>query len=208
MSPDNDITRKAAVILLAAGASKRLGAPKQFLSYEGQTLLEYSLQVAINANTNPVIVILGHDAEKIKRTLHHNSTHIFVNYEWQEGMASSIRFGIQKLLEIDPHALGVILMVCDQPFIDSALLNTIITAQRDTGKKVIASSYANTFGPPVYFDKSFFNELLQLKGDVGARGIIQKYIEDVQLIPFPKGDVDIDTSADYERLSRDNSGLS
>ena len=62
--------------------------------------------------------------------------------------------------------------------------------------------------PPVYFDKSFFNELLQLKGDVGARGIIQKYIEDVQLIPFPKGDVDIDTSADYERLSRDNSGLS
>ena len=117
-------------------------------------------------------------------------------------MASSIRSGVKAVAEINQSAEGLILMVCDQPFVTAALLNELITAHQKTGKGIVTCSYEDTYGPPVFFHASLFPELLHLTGDTGARSIVRQHTDDVEAIPFPEGTIDIDTDADYEKLKR------
>jgi molybdenum cofactor cytidylyltransferase len=185
------------VIMLAAGNSSRLGTPKQLLTYEGKTLLQHSLQSALDSVAYPVIVILGAQADRIKNETSFNSAHIVINADWQEGMASSIRCGINALLQIDPGTGGAVMMVCDQPYVTAALINELIATHQNTGKTIVASSYSDTLGVPALFHKSIFNRLLQLKDDAGAKSIIQQNAKDTAVVAFPNGNVDIDTEADF-----------
>lgn len=190
------------IILLAGGGSARLGRPKQLLTYQGQTLLRYSLRAALDSHAQPIIAVLGSDADKMQQEIHDIPIQVAVNTEWQEGMASSIRCGIKAVTEISPAAEGVIIMVCDQPFVTAELLTELMTAHQKTGKPIVACGYENTFGPPVLFHHSLFNELLRLKGDIGARSIIKQHNIEVEVVPFPDGTYDIDTEADYEKVKR------
>jgi molybdenum cofactor cytidylyltransferase len=128
--------------------------------------------------------------------------HLAINTEWPEGMASSIRLGLNTLLQVASSSDGVILMVCDQPYVTPSLLNDLIKAHMDTSKPIVTCSYGNTYGPPTLFHKSLFTELLQLKGDTGARKIVQQHANDVGVISFPQGIIDIDTQSDYEKLTK------
>lgn len=195
-------TKNIGVIILAAGDSSRLGTLKQLLIYEGKTLLQHSIQLAFDSIAHPVVVVVGAHADRIKKETDFNSAHIIVNADWQEGMASSIRCGIKALVEIDTFTEGAVLMLCDQPFVTSALLNDLTAVHQNTGKAIVASSYSDTLGVPAFFHKSIFPELLQLKDDSGAKGIIQQHAKEVEAVAFPQGNVDIDTSADYQELSK------
>lgn len=190
------------VILLAAGGSSRLGRPKQLLRYKDQTLLQYSLNEARASDVQSIIVVLGANADVVQKEMSGDKVHIVINTHWQEGMASSIRTGINAIIKINPAIAGIILLVCDQPFMNSTLLNNMIMIHQKTGKKIIACSYGNTFGPPVFFHQLFFSELLQLTGDIGARSIVQQHPDDVESISFPEGRFDIDTEADYEDFKK------
>ena len=190
------------IIILAAGKSSRLGQPKQLLDYEGQTLLQHSLQVAIASDAHPVLVVLGADAGLIEKEVSGSGAHVVVNTEWQEGMASSIRCGIQELHRLYPATKGAVVMVCDQPYVTSALLNRILAIHWETGKPIVSCQYADTVGTPTFFHRSIFPELLQLKGDLGAKSLLLKHAEDLEIVHFPEGKVDIDTEADYEKLKR------
>lgn len=188
------------VILLAAGGSSRLGQPKQLLKYNGQSLLAHSIQAALSSKAQVTVVVLGANASALKEEIKENPVHIVVNTAWQTGMASSIQSGIKEFSDICPSAEGVVLMVCDQPFVTSSIVNDLLEAHVKTGKPIIACSYENTFGPPVFFHASFFPALLQLKGDVGARSLIRQHAGNVEVIPFPEGRFDVDTAADYEKI--------
>ena len=192
---------KTGIVLLAAGDSSRLGEPKQLLVHKGATLLQHSLNVAISIQAGPVIVVLGAQAAMIRESIDSRSAHVVINADWQEGMASSVRCGIDALREICPAAEGVILMVCDQPFVTPDLLQKLISTQQITGKPIVASYYAETYGPPVFFHQTLFPELLQLRGDVGARSVIRKHFHDVEMVDFAKGTVDVDTKNDYRELT-------
>jgi molybdenum cofactor cytidylyltransferase len=200
MSAEKNKEERVGIILLAAGGSSRLGQPKQLLPYKGQTLLQNTLSVALTSNAQSVMVVLGASADILKKEITNSKIHVVVNDDWQEGMASSIRTGIKAITEISPSIEGIILLVCDQPFINSALLNNLITAHQKTGKEIVACTYGNTFGPPVFFHQSLFPELLQLEGDTGARSIVQKHLDNMEAIPFPEGIFDIDTEGDYEKI--------
>jgi molybdenum cofactor cytidylyltransferase len=189
------------VILLAAGNSSRLGRPKQLLTYNGQTLLEHSLQAAAASSTSPIIVVLGAVSERVKSELEGAKVHIVENGDWEEGMASSIRSGVKTLMEISPAAEGLILMMCDQPFVTADVLEHLIETHNTSGKPIVASGYAETYGPPTFFHNSTFPELLQLKGDIGARKVVRQHHAEVEVVSFPEGEVDIDTEGDYEKLS-------
>jgi molybdenum cofactor cytidylyltransferase len=188
------------LILLAAGASARLGRPKQLLIYHGQTLLQHSLQAAMESGASPVVVVLGAHADLIKREIKNREIHIVENLNWQDGMASSIQRGIEAIENINADIEGIILMVCDQPFVTSSVLGELIAARKKTGKSIIACRYEGTFGPPAFFHKSLFKEMLLLKGDKGARSILGEHLDAVELIPFPGGGYDIDTESDLERI--------
>jgi len=189
------------IIILAAGSSSRLGTAKQLLPYAGTTLLQHCLQTAIASSANPIVVVLGAHANAIQENIKNTTAHVMINEEWQEGMASSIRCGIQALSKINPNVEGVILVVCDQPFVSTSLLNNLMITHQNTRKPIVACSYENTFGPPVFFHKSIFPELLLLKGDKGAKNIVKQHAGEMEAILFPEGNIDIDTADDYQRLS-------
>jgi len=186
------------IIILAAGSSSRLGSPKQNLVYKGKTLLQRAVDTALASICEPVIVVLGANSEAIRPAIENSGVTIIQNDNWKEGMASSIRAGIGQLQNVSPDIKSVILMLCDQPFIDTYLLNMLIMAKSKHG--IITSAYNETVGPPVLFDAIYFNDLLSLKGVEGAKLVIQKYPDMVTEIPFPPGSIDIDTVEDYEKL--------
>ena len=200
---DKTAGKSIGIIILAAGKSSRLGQPKQLLEYRGQTLLQHSLQVALASDARPVVVVLGADADRIKKEITDDAAHVVENREWEEGMASSIRCGIRELQQLHPAAEGAMVMVCDQPYVTSALLNRLLAIHRETDKPIVSCQYANTVGTPAYFHKSMFAELLELEGDGGAKGLLLKHAEGLEIVQFPEGKVDIDTEADYRNLKRE-----
>ena len=196
------IPNQWAIILLAAGSSSRMGKPKQLLRYNGDSFLSHMLNICIEVNTGKVIVVLGANAGLLENELNDKKVFKVINNEWAEGIASSIRCGLNALGEIEPSCDKVIFLVCDQPFVSASLLNDLINMHNETGKQIVASSYANTLGIPALFDKSLFPELKKLKGDTGAKKIILKHRDKVAAIRFPTGSVDIDTMDDYEELNK------
>ena len=202
---DNNYTiNNCAAILLAAGASTRLGFPKQLLIHRGKSFLQNIISAAADASLHPVIVVVGANASRIKKELTEQDVHIINNNEWQEGLASSIRCGIQELGKINPASDAAIIMVCDQPYISAALLNNLLTAQKEIGKPIVASSYSGVAGTPALFHKSFFPELLLLKGDKGAGKLLQLQSALVATVPFPEGAIDIDTIEDLKKLRQED----
>ena len=185
-----------ALIILAAGESKRLGQPKQKLLYKGKTLLERAVETGLASDCATVIVVLGAHSNNLGPF---PETAMLYNDHWKDGMASSIKLA---MLEIDNAASfdNVIIMVCDQPFVDRNLLNTLIKKQEETGSSIVASAYQGTIGVPALFDNSLFPSLLQLKGKEGAKMIIKAHMENMVTVPFEKGVIDIDTPEDYQQL--------
>lgn len=197
-----------AIIILAAGESARLGSPKQLLQFGGNTLLQQSIEVALNSIAGPVLVVLGANEEQIKNSIEYTDLQILLNVDWKEGMASSIRCGIKELIRKEPIPAGVIIMLCDQPYVTAELINDLVFAHEKSAKKIVASNYNGILGAPTFFHKDIFPDLLQLKGDVGARAIIRQHKEDVEAVAFPAGRIDIDTAEDYKNLANDISNAS
>lgn len=192
------------IIILAAGESKRLGKPKQLLSFDGNTLLTRVANTACESGLKPVIAVLGANDDKISTTLNIPGLMVVKNDDWKEGMASSIRIGLTSMLDLAPQVDGVIVLVCDQPYLNQDLIKALIEAQRDAGLPSAAASYGGKLGTPALFHKSLFPELMSLSGDTGARKILDKMRECVVTIDFQMGIVDIDTAEDYERLLNEN----
>ena len=201
MIPENQPGVGPGLILLAAGGSSRLGEPKQRLLLRGRTLLQRSLDAASASTAHPIIVVLGSGADSLRKDLVGQDVTTVVNKGWREGIASSIRCGIGELLVINPDTPGAILMVCDQPHVAASVLNKLITEHQRTNKAFIACSYGNTIGTPALFSRTLFGELLQLEGDVGAKSLLHRHRDEVGVIKFPEGSIDIDTVVDYQALS-------
>ncbi len=199
-------------ILLAAGASTRLGQPKQLLrvrspfenetdAAEWDTLLDRSLRVTLAAHCNPVFVVLGAHAETIQNTAQLVGGTILHNPNWQEGMASSIRCGMQAMHKQTPEASGLLLLVCDQPALTHKHLQALLAAHRAAPEKIIATRYAEQpgdkiFGVPILAPRSIFPELAALTGDHGAREILRSGKYGIVEIQFPLGAWDIDSPED------------
>jgi molybdenum cofactor cytidylyltransferase len=187
-------------VILAAGASSRMGKPKQLLEFRGQTLVRRATLAAREAGCDPVVVVTGAHVETLEKELRGLNLRPINNPKWESGIGSSIRAGVQALLETDDKVTALILMLCDQPFVTSAILSGLLTAHRETGREIVASSYGGTFGVPALFGKAFFPELVRLKNDAGAKQVIQRHLARVHLLPFPQGEIDLDTPADFARL--------
>jgi molybdenum cofactor cytidylyltransferase len=192
-----------AAIVLAAGESSRLGRPKQLLQFRKSTLIRRIAETAVQSNVSTIVVVLGAHAEVIEAELDGLPVQTIINQGWKEGMSTSIQAGINKILEIEPPIGGVILLVSDQPFISSDLLNKLIEERKRSGKSIVACSYDHTIGTPVFFSKEYFSELLRLKGQEGAKKLLQSRSDEVQLVSFPRGNIDIDTLQDYQDLTGD-----
>jgi molybdenum cofactor cytidylyltransferase len=192
--------RLPGIVILAAGSSTRLGQPKQLLEFQGTTLIQRMAQIAVNAVKKPVVIMLGANYSLIHARLTHLPVHIVYNPDWSQGMTSSLRNGLLALLNFSPDTEGVIFAVCDQPYITPDLFLEMISVGGQSQKPIVACLYNNILGTPVLFKKEYFDVLLALKDNEGARKIIQSHPEAVEAVPFPLGIFDIDTMQDYNAL--------
>lgn len=197
---ENRYQNKTGIIILAAGNSSRLGRPKQLLEYKESTLLKNTISEALKVENSLVIVVTGSNHDLIEKELNLPEVTFAFNSDWENGMSSSIVKGIKELLLLNPDCEQCILAVCDQPFVTNAVFENLITQANKTKKGIAASAYSQTLGTPVLFRKKYFQELLELKGQEGAKKLIKKYTEDVVSVLFEKGNIDIDTEEDYSKL--------
>jgi molybdenum cofactor cytidylyltransferase len=188
------------IIILAAGGSSRFGNIKQLLLFNGKTLLQHVIDEAAKARAQPIVVITGANANRVSASIADSKVNIVINENWQEGMASGIVAGVQTIVSSNKDIKKIIVAVCDQPFVTSALFEQLDQMQNKSGKSIVACTYAHTVGTPALFTTKYFDQLLSLKGDEGAKKILKRYSEDVATVEFPKGEIDIDTQKDYQNL--------
>lgn len=184
-----------AVIILAAGNSSRLGLPKQLIQYDNESLLRGIARKALATRPSEVITVLGFNSDRMRRELDDLPVRVVLNREWSEGIASSVRAGIQA---VHPSAQGALISLCDQPAVTSDLLARLISLCSPE-KTIAATEYNHTLGVPACFHRSLFQELLQLHGDTGAKRVIAQEPSRVTSFSFPDAATDIDTLEDYRK---------
>lgn len=190
-----------AALILAAGGSTRLGQPKQLLRIAGESLVFRAVRTATEAGCAPIALVVGSLRAEIEAEVGDAPVLIVPNEQWTRGVGTSIHAGLRALLDAQPDLQSVVLLTCDQPFVDRTTLTRLIDKQRTSSKAIIASSYADTLGIPALFARSCFEELLALPDDSGAKPLIEARLAEVASIAFPRGEIDLDTPADLERLS-------
>ena len=175
------------VVILAAGASTRLGKAKQLALLGGETLLDRAVRTATEAGCGPVIVVLGARAVEIQAQCRLQDCRVVLNEAWADGMGTSIRAGSQVLAG---RVAGVILMTCDQPAVTPEHLRRLIAANEANETPVaVGSAYAGRIGVPAFFPAEQFGLLLNIKGDQGARDLLRS----TNAVGLADGELDVDT---------------
>jgi len=188
------------LLLLAAGASSRMGEPKQLLNWRGKTLIKHQLQNLLDTN-KLVSVVLGAYNEQVIKIIDKLPVTIYINENWQTGMGISIAYGVKKMLERDSTLDGVLITLIDQPLLTSKHFKKMLNLFESDKKQIIVSQSRNGWsGSPVLFDKTYFDELIELKGDQGAKVLTNKYKSSVQFINARNLLIDIDTPEAYQKL--------
>jgi molybdenum cofactor cytidylyltransferase len=181
---------RVGAVVLAAGASKRLGRPKQLARLGSETLLERAVRVAREAGCSPIVVVVGAEHVQVLENNALGDAMTVINDRWDEGIASSIRLGVQSLGSLAQDAEGALLMTCDQPAVTAQHLFHLMSQT-----EVKASRYGGRNGVPAFFPTRYFDRLMELEGDVGARELLAGARHE----ELENGELDVDTMADLER---------
>jgi molybdenum cofactor cytidylyltransferase len=194
---DGDPSEGLHAIILAAGASTRFGSPKQLVRVAGRPLLHSAIAHAADVAGSAVTVVLGAHAAELTPLLTHSQALIVINRDWREGIASSIRTGVSRL---PPSCNAVLLMLADQAAVSAEDLKRLVSAWRRQPDYVVAARYGMTTGVPAVFPRSVFSDLAALRGDVGARALLQRNPDRVVRVPMASAAIDIDTPEDLLKI--------
>jgi molybdenum cofactor cytidylyltransferase len=195
--PDLSPTAPTALLLLAAGASTRMGRPKQLLPYHGRTLLRRAAETAVASGCAPIVLVTGALHDELLPEIAGLPIHAVRNAAWESGMASSIRTGLLVLAEPPP---AVLIMLTDQPLLTPELLRQLMARQQQTQAPAVAAAYGDTLGVPAVFDQALLPALRRLEGQQGAGRLLASLGPAVERVPFPAGLLDVDTPAQYAAL--------
>ncbi len=182
------------LILLAAGASTRMGQPKQLMPYRGVPMVRHAATVALASSCRPVIVVTGANAEAVGAALDGLPVTIVFNAEWEGGMGTSISAGLRAL---PGEADGAVLALADQPLITSEIYDSLLS---EPECDIVAARYAGTVGVPVLFLRRYFDDLLALPASQGCKGVILSHREVCRFVDCPEAEMDVDTPEGYRRV--------
>lgn len=187
---------ETAALILAAGCSRRLGRPKQLITFQGRTLLGRTIDTVRQSGIEKTFVVTGAFRLAVEEILKQEQVIPVHNANWAQGIGSSIACGVGAISQ-DTSLSCVLLLVCDQPLLSTEHIHNLLGAKQQCGSSIVASSYSETFGIPVIFDRCYFPELTALS-DSGAKEIISRNRCKTSFISFEKGSFDIDTEEEYE----------
>lgn len=180
-------------ILLAAGEARRMGTLKQLMPLGETTMLEQTLDNLLGSTASEVVVVLGHRAEEIRKRVASRPIKVVINPRYHQGMGTSIAAGLQF---IDSQAAAVMLVLADQPFVDSQTINRLIAEFSRHHKGIAIPTYQGKRGHPLIFSLKYKAQLSSLEGDIGGREIVKEHADDVLEVPVDCEGViiDIDTT--------------
>ena len=198
---DSSSSPRCGLVILAAGASRRMGSPKQLIEIDGRPLLVRAIEAALAAPVGPVVVVLGANAVAIRPVIGHLPVLVIENPAWSEGMASSIREGVATLRQFSRTLDAAVLALCDQPGFSAATVESLLAAHRATGRGIEAARYSGRLGAPALFAREHFAALTALTGEEGARDLLNADPARVAAVELPELARDLDTPADLEGLA-------
>ncbi len=186
-------------ILLAAGASTRLGQPKQLLDFRGNPLVRHIAQQALASSLASLAVVVGHRAADIIAALAGLTIQVVENPSYGQGQSTSLRAG---LVSFPRDLSAALILLVDQPFIDVSLIDRLIGLYEESRALIVAPQFAGRRGNPVIFDRALFSELLTVVGDTGARDVIGRHRDRLVTLELPDDHVfqDVDTWEDYRKI--------
>jgi molybdenum cofactor cytidylyltransferase len=187
---------RISAILLGAGESKRMGANKLLLPWGKKIVLIHCVDTLLQSIVKEVIVVLGARTKVMESQLKGRKVRVVMNPHYRRGMSTSIRRGIRA---IDPNSHGILIALADMPFVSARTINALVRAFAQGKGEIIVPSFRGRKGHPVIFHKRYKKELLQLRGDMGGRSVIERHLEEVRLVRTKSEGVvkDIDTWKNY-----------
>ena len=186
-------------MVLAAGASRRMGTPKQLLRLGGETILERTLGNVRASEVGEIVLVLGHAAESVEKEISTEQVRVVRNPDYQQGMGTSLRTG---LAAVSADASAALIILADQPFVRPETLDRLIICHQESKPQIIIPMYQGFRGNPVLLDRSVFEEVKGLNGDVGCRAIFGDHTEGICKLPVDDAGIllDIDSRSDFETL--------
>ena len=200
---ENDAERRAApahlavgAVVLAAGSSVRLGRNKLLLELAGETVVRRAVRAAAQARLHPVVVVLGHEAARVRQEVDDLPCRPVVNADHAQGVSTSLRAGVSAIAD-EVQALVVVL--ADMPFVTSSMIEALVDRYRASGAPLVISAYGEVTAPPTLYDRSLFAELLSTSGDRCAKQVVRRHREEAAVLSWPDEALrDIDVADDYE----------
>jgi molybdenum cofactor cytidylyltransferase len=198
--PSEPSERSGAVagVVLAAGSSTRMGRNKLFFELDGETLLRRVVRRAIAAGLDPVIVVVGHEAEHARAEIAALPCKPVDNPDHALGINRSLRTGISHVPE---RARAAVVMLADMPFVTGRMVAELVARYRDSTAPLVISAYGDVNAPPMLYDRALFSELQQMKGEGCGRQVVRRHRDEAIAVSWPEAALqDIDVPEDYERI--------
>jgi len=198
-----DRSGPVAGLVLAAGSSERMGGNKLLLPLAGEPLVRRVVRRTLEARLEPVIVVLGFEAERVRAALEGLCCRCVLNAEYARGVNRSLKIGVDQLPR---DASATVVMLADMPYVTSAMIESMVARYRTGSAPLVISDYQGTNAPPMLYDRALFLELGAMEGEGCGRRVVRRHRAEADVISWPADALaDVDVPADYERM-RDVSG--
>jgi molybdenum cofactor cytidylyltransferase len=191
-------------VILAAGSSSRMGSNKMLLPLEGEALIRRAVRQALAAGLDPVLVVLGHEADRARLTLEGLPCTTVLNADHAQGVRTSLRAGVGALPGETPAA---VVILGDMPFVTADMLRALLARYRDQKPPLVVSRYGEVTAPPILYDRSLFEELVAGEGEGCGKHVVKSHRQEAVMVDWPEAALaDVDVPADYERLKAQAGG--
>jgi len=190
--------RAVAGIVLAAGSSTRMGRNKMLLELGGQPLVRRAVTAALEASLAPVLVVLGHEADRVRAALSGLDCQTVLNADHAQGVRVSLQTGVRALPEGVDAAM---VLLADMPFVTAAMIRAVADRYRKGGAPLVASAYGEVNAPPTLYDRALFGELLSMGGEGCGKQVLRRHMQEAAFVPWPEAALaDVDVPEDFERI--------
>jgi molybdenum cofactor cytidylyltransferase len=202
MPPDR--TGPIAGVLLAAGTSSRMGSNKLLFELDGESVLRGAARRALASGVSPLLVVLGHEAERAEQELQGLPCRVVVNPDYEQGINSSLKTGVSA---VPAEAQGAVVMLADMPFVTPEMLAGLIARYRSSAAPLVISDYEGVNAPPMLYDRSLFGELLAMTGEGCGRQVVKRHRDEAEVLAWPAAALtDLDVPEDYTRVRSGQGG--
>ena len=188
---------KLALILLAAGSASRFGSPKQLVMLNGKRLIQYAIDAGVDVLPDATYVVLGANVDTITQAMDLSNVSIIENEQWKIGLSSSIQKAVST---VGQQYAALLFVAADQVLINSSRLKLLIDTWQRWPSCLVASTFINEVGIPAIFPRAYYKELLSIKGDQGAKGVLEANRQRLMEVPIAEAAIDIDTQTDLAEL--------